>query len=79
MMSGISDAILCGISGLRWSVIGKVDYGSSLWVWWCSVSVAAEVTPVAWHLLNSWNATENRESLDRCKCHVSKAWKYILN
>ena len=32
MMSSISDAILQGISGLRWSVIGKVDYGSSLWV-----------------------------------------------
>lgn len=34
-MSSISDAILCGISGLRWTVIGKVDYGSdgtpSLW------------------------------------------------
>lgn len=29
-MSGISEAILCGISGLRLSVIGKVDYGLSL-------------------------------------------------
>lgn len=39
-MSTINDAILRGISGLRWSVIGKVDYGSSLWVLQYSVSVA---------------------------------------
>lgn len=28
--SDISETILRGISGLRWSVIGKVDYGLSL-------------------------------------------------
>lgn len=38
----ISDAIVCRISGLKWSVIGKVDYGSSLWVFWCSVSVTVK-------------------------------------
>lgn len=37
MMPGITDAILRGKSGPRWSVIGKVDYGLSLWFLSCSV------------------------------------------
>lgn len=68
-MSTINDAILRGISGLRWSVIGKVDYGSSLSVLWCSVSVAVKgnsLGPTSMALVNSLNV---------CNCHVSNVKK----
>lgn len=60
-MPSISEVISRGISGLRWSVIGKADYGRSLWVWRCSVSVAVKGDSMARaKQLLHWNVTGNK-------------------
>lgn len=54
-MPSITDVILRGKSGPRWSVIGKADYGLSLWVSWCSVTGPSDKMGEAGNLCEAGN------------------------